>query len=361
MRKAPAQQVGVGLVDLIEEGHHDAVVPAFLLAALDQLAVLVDADFAGLEQFRAKHRDEGDGHQRRGRNHDGHDPAQLLEEDAGQAGEHRQRDEHGRDDKRRRDDGGPHLVGGVDGRLVRRGAAVDMLGNVLQHHDGVVHHHTDGHRQGGQRNDVERTVGEHQVDEGHNQGNRDGDADDQRSAPLAQEEEHDQHHEEEGVQDGFFQGTDGVLDLFRRVVNHLDLNVGRERLLDAGEFLAHVFTDLHGVGARLLGHHQADGFLAVHFLVEREVLDGIAHGSQVTHEDFLPQRRGGDHDVGDVGALLVLAAHLHLILLAVHLDRTARQVQVVHAHGVGHLFERQVVGVELGLVDVDIDIAVRGA
>ena len=233
-----------------------------------------------------------------------------------------------------------------------------MLGDVLQHHDGIVHHHTDGHRQGGQRDDVERTVGEHQVDEGHDQGDRDGDADDQRGAPLAQEEEHDQHHEEEGVQDGFFQGTDGVLDFFRRVVDHLDLDVGRKRLLDAGELLAHVLADLHGVGTRFLGHHQTDGFLAVHLLVEREVLDGIADRRQVADEDFLPKRRGGDHDVGDVGTLLVLAAHLHLVLLAVHLDRTARQVQVVHAHGVGHLLERQVVGVELGLVDVDIDIAV---
>ena len=213
-------------------------------------------------------------------------------------------------------------VGRVDGRLPRTGPSLDVLGDVLEHHDGIVHHHTDGHGQGTEGYDVQRAVGQHQVDEGHYQGYGDGQGDDQGRAP----------HEEQGVQNRLLQGADGVLDVLRRVVDGLYLNVLGQGLLYLGQLFLEVLADLHGVGAGLLGHHEADALAAVGLLVEAQVLD-----------------------------LDVLAAHLELVLLLVHLDGTGGKVEVVGGYRTADGLEREAVGIQLLLVDVHVHIALRRA
>ena len=97
------------------------------------------------QQLRTEHR-----RKRQGRNggdeHNGaHHPAQLLEQHAGHTGNHRQREEHGNHRQRRSDYGNRHLVRTVNGRLLGIGTALDVRRDVLQHHNGIVHHHTDGY------------------------------------------------------------------------------------------------------------------------------------------------------------------------------------------------------------------------
>ena len=99
--------------------------------------------------------------------------------------------------------------------------------------------------------------------------------------------------------------------------------------------------------------------MTVDFLIEREVLDGVAHRGQVADKNLLAAI-SGNGDVGNLGALHILTLHTHLILLLAHLDRTRSQVEVVGGDGVAHLLDRQTVGVELFGVEVDIDITLRG-
>ena len=97
------------------------------------------------EQLRTEHR-----RQRQSRNggykHNGaHHPAQLLEQHAGHTGYHSQREEYGNHRQCRSHYGNSHLVRSVNRCLLRVGTALDMCRDILQHHNGIVHHHTDGY------------------------------------------------------------------------------------------------------------------------------------------------------------------------------------------------------------------------
>ena len=101
--------------------------------------------------------------------------------------------------------------------------------------------------------------------------------------------------------------------------------------------------------------------MAVDFLVEGEVLDGVAHGGEVAHEDLAAGVGGGDGDVGYLRALDVFALDAHLVLLLAHLDGAGGEVEVVGRDGLAHLLKGDAVGVELFGVEVDVDVALGGA
>ena len=77
----------------------------------------------------------------------------------------------------------------------RRHATLDVAHDVLQHHDGVVHHEAGGHDQRHQRDRVQRVAAQVHDAEGADQRHRHRDAGDQRGAPAAQEQQHHQHHQ----------------------------------------------------------------------------------------------------------------------------------------------------------------------
>ena len=95
------------------------------------------------EQLRTKHRRQrqsGDS----GYKHNGtHHPAQLLEQYTGHTGHHRQREEYGNHRQCRSHNGDSHLVRAMHRRLLRVGTALDVCRDILQYHNGIVHHHTD--------------------------------------------------------------------------------------------------------------------------------------------------------------------------------------------------------------------------
>ena len=110
------------------------------------------------QQARAKHRREREGGHGGNDHDDAHHPAQLLEEYTRHARDHRQGEEDGDHRQRGSDDGDGHLVRAVHSRLRRRRAALNVRRDVLQDHDGVVHHHTDGDGERGERDDVDRVA-----------------------------------------------------------------------------------------------------------------------------------------------------------------------------------------------------------
>ena len=120
---------------------------------------------ACLEEFGGQHRGKGDGDSGRSDDDDGDDPAQLFEHDARHTLEHSQRHEHSSDDEGGGDNGYPDLVGGVDSGLAGVLSTFDMLGDILQHDDSIIHDHTDGNVERTERDHVQRRASQGQVDE----------------------------------------------------------------------------------------------------------------------------------------------------------------------------------------------------
>ena len=89
-----------------------------------------------------------------------------------------------------------------------------MFGDVFDYHNGIVNHHTDGNGEGGEGDDVERAVGKEQIDERGDQGDGDGEGDDDGAAPVAEEYQHDENDEEEGIEDALAKAVDGIDNFF---------------------------------------------------------------------------------------------------------------------------------------------------
>ena len=282
-----------------------------------------------------------------------------MEHDSCHSVQHRQGHEYGYEHEGRRDDGYPDLVGSVDRRLMRILATLHVTGDILQDDNRVIHHHTDRDGERTEGDDIQTRVGQSQIDERHDQRNRNSDTDDNRSTPFAEEEQYHQHDEKQCIQHGLLQRVDGVLHVLRRVVDLLYLHVRRQLFLDFRQLVTDIFTYLHGIGTCLLGDDQTNGFAAVGLLIQRQILDGILYGSNIADEDLLSLRSHGYHQVLYLRTLQILRTYLHLVLLLRHLDRTGGQVQVIGGHYLPHLLQRQTVSIQFLLVYIDIDIAIR--
>ena len=97
--------------------------------------------------------------------------------------------------------------------------------DILQHHDSVIHDHSDGDRQSRHRNDIQRVPSGEQIDQRAQQRDRDRKDDDERGSPSSQKDEDNEHDDEESDYDSLLEGIDRVENL-RRVIDDLrDLDV----------------------------------------------------------------------------------------------------------------------------------------
>ena len=124
----PGQRADPGPLDRLVE-------PAVPLLAVVRL------EPAAAEHRRERERDEA---RDQDRHRDG--DREFLEEPADETAQEEHRDEHRHQGDRHRDDGEGDLAAALDGRLEHRLALLDVADDVLQHHDGVVHH--EAHREG---------------------------------------------------------------------------------------------------------------------------------------------------------------------------------------------------------------------
>ncbi len=103
----------------------------------------------------AEHRDQRQRHHRRHQDRQRHHRRELVEQQPDHARHEEDRDEHRHQRDRDRQDGEAHLARAHQRGLERRHAFLDVPHDVLEHHDGVVHHQA--HRQrDGQQGDVVR-------------------------------------------------------------------------------------------------------------------------------------------------------------------------------------------------------------
>ena len=108
--------------------------------------------------------------------------------------------------------------------------------DVLDHHDGVVHHAADRDGEGTQGQDVQRVAGGREPDERDQQGQRDGDGRDQGGAYGHQEHQDHGHGEPQAQEALGGEVLDGLLDEGRLVEDRGERGVGAELRLKLGRW-----------------------------------------------------------------------------------------------------------------------------
>ena len=114
-----------------------------------------------------------------------------------------------------------------------RQAMLDVVLHGFDHHDGVVHHDADREhdRQHGER--IDRKAQSHERREGSHQGNRHRQHRNERRADVAQEDEHHDQHEDDGISQGEEDFVNGHLHELGGVQRNAVVEAGREVLLDS--------------------------------------------------------------------------------------------------------------------------------
>ena len=116
-------------------------------------------------------------------------------------------------------------------RAVLAGVAVHH--DVLDDDDGVVDHQADGGGQAAERHQVEALAQHAQRDEGDRDRGRNHQPGDERRAPVAQEQHHDERRQNQADQDRVAHALDGVVDDVRLIVERLQLDARRQLAADA--------------------------------------------------------------------------------------------------------------------------------
>ena len=179
----------------------------------------------------------------------------IDERDDGDAEEHRTGDLAGR--------------GGKLGRalILRQGTAegadplLEPSQEVLHHHDGAIDDEPEVDR--AQAHQVGAGLGGGHAREQEQEGQRDGQGDEQRGPPMAEQQEQHGDDDKRPLEQVGLDRADGGSDEIRAVVEHGQLHALRQVGADRGELLRRAARDLAGV---LAGEHDGgadDGFVAV--------------------------------------------------------------------------------------------------
>ena len=134
------------------------------------------------QDARAHHRRERERDHRGDDDGDGQGDGEFAEEAADHIAHEEQRNEHRDQRNGQRDDGEADLLGALERGLHRRHAFFEIARDVLDHHDGVIHHKAGGDGERHQREVVETVAQQVHHGEGADQRERHGHAGDDGGA-----------------------------------------------------------------------------------------------------------------------------------------------------------------------------------
>ena len=249
------------------------------------LAVEPPRPVAVLQQLGRQHRCESQRRECRNDHRAGHYEAEFPEQPAGHALHEYDREKDGHQRDGRRDDGEKDLLSSFDTGLLRTHAAFDADVDIFGHHNRVVDDQSDGQHHGQHRQHVDRESGQVHHEERSDQ--RDGDyyARHQRHAPVAQEQENDDDHQEEGFVYGAFDFVDRGADEFRVVESVAGFHVFGQILFHPFHSFVDRVGDFDVVGSGLRDHDDADHRHPVHLHVAAGVLRAELRPSDVAESD----------------------------------------------------------------------------
>ncbi|MNK91682.1 hypothetical protein D3C87_1117950 [compost metagenome] len=229
-----------------------------------------------LEPAGAEHRGQGQRHHQR--DHDGRrqGDGEFAEQAFDDPAHEQDRQEHRHQRHVHRQQGKTDFLGTQVRGLHRPHAFVDVPGNVLQHHDGIVHHQPGGQDQRHQRQVVQRKAVEVHHGKGTDQRHRHRQGRDQRGAEVTEEQEHHQDHQCHGDQQGHFRFVQRRLDHRRAVHGQVQLDAGRQHRLQRRQLRLDLVDRLDDVGAGLPVDHQQYRRVVVEETAVVAVFDAVA-------------------------------------------------------------------------------------
>src|SRR5262249_47254012 len=133
---------------------------------------------------------------------------------------------------------------------------VAMQDDVFQNHDGVVNHKTDGRSEPSECHQVETLVREFQNDEGDEERYWNDKSSDERSSPVAQEEDEHNRRKNDADEHGVANAGNRVFHDQRLVVEGFKVNTFWKRWFDLTNEVMHFVCDLQNVRIGLPAHVQ---------------------------------------------------------------------------------------------------------
>ncbi len=312
----------------------------------------------GRERERVDRRDHGG-------DRDGH--RELLVELAGHAREEGHRHEHRAQHQRDRDDrAGDFLHCLVRGSQWREPLA-DVAFHVLDHHDRIVDHDADREHQAEQRQRIDREAQHIEHGEGSDHRHRHRDQRNDRGAPGLQEQDHDQHDEQDRLEQRVHHRVDRVAHEDRGVKVGAVAQAGRELLGQLVHLTDHRVAHLQQVGAGRLEHRDDGGGLAVERGLQRVVAGTELDARDVRQAHSLSVRASLEHDFAELlgGAQAALGVDRDQeIAAALHrlgTDLAGRNLDVLLAHRAYHVACSQAARGDLLRVEPDTHRVVAAA
>ena len=358
-----AGQRAIAMGDLVE-APVEAPEEAVQQAQRQDLARLLGQ--MGFEEDRAEGRAQGEGHEKGDAGRRGDGDRELAEELAGDAGDEGRGDEDGGQHQGDRHQRAADLVHGLVGGLARRHPRAQIPLDILHHHDGVVDHDADGEHEAEEREIVEGEAQGLQEGEGADQGDRDGDNRDDRSAPGLQEQQHDDDHKARRLVDRLEHLIHRFGDELRRIVDDPVFHPRGEGFRQLGHGRFEAMGCVERIGAGLLEDSQRHGGAAVEIAVDAIVLGRELDPRDVAQPRHPPVGIGIDDDIGELPRLDEAAQGLD-IQLEVALIGHGRLVQharsdldVLGPDRRDHVAGREAPGGDLGRVDPDAHGIVAG-
>ena len=206
------------------------------------------------QQHRTHHGRQGERHQARDQHSTGQGQRKLTEQLTCSPWRESQRCKHSRQSERHGHNGKANFLSALDGRGKRIEPLFNVAVNVFQHHDGIVHHQSDGQnkRQQGQCIDGEASQS-HDGKSAHQTHGNGHDRNDGGPYGSQEDKNHnrDQNH---GFKDGLKNALDGFVNEHRVVVGHIDHNVTRQILLQLRNHFTNAFGQFQRIGCGLSNH-----------------------------------------------------------------------------------------------------------
>ena len=205
------------------------------------------------------------------------------------------------DEDRREDQGNGHdrprnLFHGLERRLLRRQAFLDVAFHRLHHDDGVVHDQSDGQHQAEERQGVDRESEQGKDGKGADEGDRNGKGRNERRPPSLKEDEDHEDDEGQRFKKRFDDLADSFVDGSCRVEGNGIVEVGREPFLGLLHHLPDALDRGKGIRARqLVDGHDAGG-LAVDPAPDVVSLRPQFDPGHVLQPDDRSVRVGADND-----------------------------------------------------------------
>ncbi|MCY1168956.1 hypothetical protein D9M73_89690 [compost metagenome] len=352
--KAPAvrqrgrQCQGVGTAHALELRVEAAVQPLQQARLGIRLCCIVHAAHQQHHQCRHQRARQDVG----GKHREHHRLGQRHEQETRDSGEKKHGHEHDADTQRGDKGRDTDFASANFNGLIQRRAHVQVPLYVFNRHDGLVNQDTDREREPAKRHQVECLAKGKKRQYRSQDGQRNRQRNDQRAAPVAQEQQHHHGSQAGGDQRLGHHALHGCLDEHRLVEQRRHLDVCRQGLHDARQQGLHVGHDIQRGSAAIFQYrdqHAAHAILAHHIGLR---LEAITHMGHITHVSGDVVDRA-HRQVVEAGQRIGRAVHAHGVFGFTELDGSRGQDQVLSIDGIDYVCRRQATCLQGLCIEID--------